>query len=156
MRVVSLFKADKYSQSFYQTRNSIFAIGSGRFFGRGLFNGTINKLNYLPESHNDFIFSVIGEDFGFIGCIFILFLFLILICLLLRVAKKSMTRLAKLISCGITSMFGFQIFVNIGVSTGILPNTGMSLPFISYGGSAMITNMICIGIILNIIKTHKI
>ncbi|MDR1150317.1 MAG: rod shape-determining protein RodA [Clostridiales bacterium] len=155
-RIVSLFKTDKYSQSFYQTRNSILAIGSGKIFGHGFYGGTINKLNYLPESHNDFIFSVIGEDFGFLGCVLVLFLFSVLIILILKVAKKSKTRFTRLILSGVASMFGFQVFVNIGVSIGILPNTGMSLPFISYGGSSTIANMICIGIILNIIKSYKL
>ena len=149
-RIIAMIKSDPYSQNFYQTKQSMFAIGSGKLFGQGLYNGTINKLNYLPESHNDFIFSVIGEEFGFIGCITVICLLFFIIFYCISIAKNTYSILGKLIASGIAGMFAFQTFVNIGVTTGILPNTGMPLPFVSYGGSSMFVNMISIGIILNI------
>ena len=149
-RIIAMIKSDPYSQNFYQTKQSMYAIGSGQIFGKGLYNGTINKLNYLPESHNDFIFSVIGEEFGFIGCIIVLCIIFWIIAICIDIAKNSNSFLGKLITSGIATMFAFQTFVNIGVATGILPNTGMPLPFVSYGGSSMFVNMIAIGIVLNI------
>ena len=149
-RILSLVNPDLYSKDFYQTKYSMFALGSGKLFGKGLYNGMINKLNYLPEAHNDFIFSVIGEEFGFIGCCIVLFLLFFIISICFLIAKKSGTFLGKLIASGVAGMFAFQTFINIGVASGILPNTGMPLPFISYGGSSMLVNMIAIGIVLNI------
>ncbi len=149
-RIVAMIKSDPYSQNFYQTKQSMYAIGSGQIFGKGLYNGTINKLNYLPESHNDFIFSVIGEEFGFIGCIIVICIIFWIIAICVDIAKNSNSYLGKLIACGVAAMFAFQTFVNIGVATGILPNTGMPLPFVSYGGSSMFVNMIAIGIVINI------
>ena len=149
-RILSLVNPDLYSKDFYQTKYSMFALGSGKLFGKGLYNGMINKLNYLPEAHNDFIFSVIGEEFGFVGCCIVLFLLFFIISICFLIAKKSGTFLGKLIASGVAGMFAFQTFINIGVASGILPNTGMPLPFISYGGSSMLVNMIAIGIVLNI------
>jgi len=154
-RIIALIKSDPYSESFYQTRQSMFAIGSGKIFGKGLYNGEINRLNYLPESHNDFIFSVIGEEFGFVGCILILFFLFVIIILCIYIANNSNQFVGKLIASGVAAMFMFQTFVNIGVATGILPNTGMPLPFVSYGGSSMLTNMIAIGIVLNISRNSS-
>lgn len=149
-RILSLVNPDLYGKDFYQTKYSMFALGSGKLFGKGLYNGMINKLNYLPESHNDFIFSVIGEEFGFIGCCIILVLLFFIISICFEIAKKSGTFLGKLIALGVAGMFAFQTFINVGVASGILPNTGMPLPFVSYGGSSMLVNMIAIGIVLNI------
>lgn len=154
-RITAMIKSDPYSQNFYQTKQSMFAIGSGQIWGKGLYNGMINRLNYLPESHNDFIFSVIGEEFGFAGCIVVLCLLFWIISICINIAKNSNSFSGRLISSGIAGMFAFQSLVNIGVSTGILPNTGMPLPFISYGGSSMLVNMISIGIILNISITSN-
>lgn len=134
----------------YQTRNSVWAIGSGQLMGKGLYNGTVNQLNYLPESHNDFIFSVIGEEFGFIGCISVLGVMLLIISRCLIIASKASDNLGTLIASGVAGMIAFQTFVNVGVATGLLPNTGMPFPFISYGGSSMWINMISIGLVLNV------
>jgi rod shape determining protein RodA len=149
-RIASLIKSSQYSESFYQTRQSMFAIGSGKLFGKGIYNGTVNRLNYLPESHNDFIFAVIGEEFGFVGCLITVFILFSIIYICICIARDSKSFLGKLIASGISGMFSFQSFLNIGVATGILPNTGVPLPFVSYGGSSMITNMIAIGMIINI------
>lgn len=134
----------------YQTRHSVWAIGSGQLKGKGLYNGTINQLNYLPESHNDFIFAVIGEEFGFVGCVGVLAVMLIIIIKTIIISGKAMDNLGMLICGGVAAMLAFQTFVNVGVATGMLPNTGMPLPFVSYGGSAMLVNMMSIGLVLNV------
>ncbi len=136
--------------SLYQTTNSAWAIGSGQLTGKGLFNGDMNQLKYIPYSTNDFIFSIIGEEFGFIGSVLIISLIFLLIIKCLLIAKNSVDLLGALICVGVASMIGFQTFINIGVASGLLPNTGMPLPFISYGGSSLLVNMICIGLVLNV------
>ena len=149
-RVVDYVHSDFSSPSFYQTKNSIWAIGSGQLTGKGLFKGTINQLSYLPESHNDFIFSVIGEEFGFIGCVTVLIFMFIIISRCINIAVNSEEYLGTLVAGGVAGMLAFQTFVNIGVATGLLPNTGMPFPFLSYGGSSMWANMIAIGLVLNV------
>lgn len=151
-RILSFVDPKRDASLYYQTEKSIGAIGSGQLTGQGLFNGTLNQLSYLPEPHNDFIFSVIGEEFGFVGCIFVLgvLLFIIFRCIVLALSCRDL--FSQLIVTGIAGMFAFQTFVNAGVALGILPNTGMSLPFVSYGGSSMWSNMIAVGLILNIRK----
>lgn len=151
-RILSFVDPSRDASLYYQTEKSISAIGSGQLTGKGLFHGTLNQLSYLPEPHNDFIFSVIGEEFGFMGCIFVLavLLFIVFRCILIAISARD--TFSQLLAAGIAGMFAFQTFVNAGVATGILPNTGMSLPFVSYGGSSMWTNMIAIGLMLNIRK----
>lgn len=151
-RLVSFLSADAASAdpTLYQTKNSIWAIGSGGLKGKGLYGGTINQLNYLPESHNDFIFSVIGEEFGFIGCIGVIAMLFLIISRCIITAVNSADNLGRLLCCGVAGMIAFQTFVNIGVATGILPNTGMPLPFVSYGGSSLWVNMIGIGLVINV------
>ena len=135
---------------YYQTRNSIWAIGSGGLNGKGLYQGTINQLRYLPASQNDFIFSVIGEEFGFIGCILTLAVMLLIILKCIISAGKAPDNIGMYIISGIVGMFAFQAFVNVGVATGLLPNTGMPFPFVSYGGSSMWVNMIAVGLVINV------
>jgi rod shape determining protein RodA len=151
-RVLSFVDPKRDASLYYQTEKSISAIGSGQLTGQGLFSGTLNQLSYLPEPHNDFIFSVIGEEFGFIGCIFVLgvLLFIVFRCIVIAISSRNL--FSQLLVTGIAGMFAFQTFVNAGVALGILPNTGMSLPFVSYGGSSMWTNMVAIGLVLNIRK----
>lgn len=151
-RILSFVDPTRDASLYYQTEKSISAIGSGQLTGQGLFNGTLNQLSYLPEPHNDFIFSVIGEEFGFIGCLFVLgvLLFIVFRCIVISLSARDL--FSQLIAAGIAGMFAFQTFVNAGVALGILPNTGMSLPFVSYGGSSLWTNMVAIGLILNIRK----
>ncbi len=151
-RILSFVDPSRDANLYYQTEKSISAIGSGQLTGKGLFQGTLNRLSYLPEPHNDFIFSVIGEEFGFFGCIFVLavLLFIVFRCIVIAISARD--TFSQLLAAGIAGMFAFQTFVNAGVATGILPNTGMSLPFVSYGGSSMWTNMVAIGLILNIRK----
>ncbi|MCI1931633.1 MAG: rod shape-determining protein RodA [Clostridia bacterium] len=149
-RIATFIHPVRGSDEYYQTLKSISAIGSGQFMGKGLYQGTLNQLSYLPEPHNDFIFSVIGEEFGFIGCIAVLALLFFIIFRCSLIAMSSRDKFSQLIVSGIIGMFAFQTFVNTGVATGILPNTGMSLPFVGYGGSSMWTNMAAIGMVLNV------
>lgn len=149
-RLTDFINKDYSSQTYYQTKHSIWAIGSGQLRGKGLYNGTVNQLSYLPESHNDFIFSVIGEEFGFLGCVGIIILMFLIITRCLIVSIKATDNLGRLISACVGGMFAFQTFVNIGVATGLLPNTGMTFPFLSYGGSSIWTNMLAVGLVLNV------
>lgn len=147
---LDIIKGSSGDWSLYQTTNSAWAIGSGQLTGKGLFNGDMNQLKYVPYSSNDFIFSIIGEEFGFIGSIIIIFLMFIIIVKCLLIAKKATDLLGSLICVGVAGMFFFQTFVNVGVATGLLPNTGMPFPFISYGGSSLLINMVAIGLVLNV------
>lgn len=151
-RIMAMIHKDKeeYTDDYFQTEQSVHAIGSGQLYGKGLYKGTLNQLSYLPEPHTDFIFSVIGEEFGFIGCISVLGLVFLLILRGIWIAKDAKDLLGKLLIVGVITMIGFQTFVNIGVVTGLLPNTGIPLPFLSSGGSSLWTNMIGIGLILNV------
>ena len=151
-RIVSIlsFDLNTTDSSLYQTKNSVWAIGSGQLFGKGLFNGNMNQLNYIPFSHNDFIFAVIGEEFGFIGCVIVILISVLIIGRCLVIANKSTSFLGMLIVTGVVGMFFFQIFCNIGVATSLLPNTGIPFPFLSAGGSSMLVNMACVGLVLNV------
>jgi rod shape determining protein RodA len=134
----------------YQIVQSIWAIGSGGLWGKGYRGGTQAQLNFLPEHHTDFIFSVVGEEFGFIGTVTLLFFFCIFLLRAVNIAMKSRDVFGMLIATWIVSMFTFHILVNVGMTSGIMPVTGIPLPLISYGGSAMWTNMIAIGLLLSI------
>lgn len=134
----------------YHIIQSIWAIGSGGLWGKGYRGGTQAQLNFLPEHHTDFIFSVVGEEFGFIGTITLLFLFAMFLLRAINIASKSQDSYGMLVGTGIVSMFIFHILVNVGMTSGIMPVTGIPLPFISYGGSAMLTNMIAVGLLLSI------
>lgn len=151
-RILSFVDPTRDTNLYYQTAKSISAIGSGQWEGQGWFNGTLNQLSYLPEPHNDFIFSVIGEEFGFLGCSLVLVLQLFIIFRCVLVATRTRDLFFQLIVSGVGGMLAFQTFVNTGVALGLVPNTGMSLPFVGYGGSAMWTSMIAIGMVLNIRK----
>lgn len=150
-RILTMLNPDSHtSTSYYQTQKSMSAIGSGQLYGKGLYQGTLNQLSYLPEPHNDFIFSVIGEEFGFVGCTVILGLLLLIIIRCIIIAANAEDFYGRCIVIGVAGMFTFQTFVHVGVTTGFLPNTGMPLPFVSYGGSSLWTNMIGIGLVLNV------
>lgn len=134
----------------YQVMQSKISIGSGGWFGRGLYQGTQNQLGFLPEQHSDFIFAVIGEELGFVGGATILFLFLVLLWRIMAVAATSRDRYGTLIATGVTAMIGFHVLENVGMTLGVMPVTGIPLPFISYGGSALMANMVAIGLVLNV------
>ena len=141
----------------YQIKQSIIAIGSGRLLGKGLFAGTQNQLRFLPFQHTDFIFPVIGEELGFIGGTAVLLLYYIVIWRGLRIAATARDRFGSLIATGVTAMIAFHILVNVGMTLGVMPVTGIPLPFMSYGGSSLITNMVGIGLLLNVhLRRQKI
>lgn len=134
----------------YHIIQSKIAIGSGLLTGKGIFGGTQSQLNFLPENHTDFIFAVIGEETGFIGCVLVLLLYFILLYRGLRIAAESRDTFGLLIASGIISMLAFHILVNVGMTAGVMPVTGIPLPLMSYGVSSLTTNMICLGLLLNI------
>lgn len=135
----------------YNIIQSMIAFASGGFSGTG-YGGSIQKLAYLPECHTDFIFAIIAEEFGFLGCLFVSALFVALVLRGLRVAKRCPDMYGKLIAIGITIIFGFQAFLNMSVASSFLPVTGVTLPFISYGGTSIIVSLAMVGILLNISK----
>jgi rod shape determining protein RodA len=118
--------------------------------GKGFLNGTQNKLHFLPEKHTDFIFSVWAEEWGFIGCAVLLLLFAALVVLTFRVARRSKDRFGSLIVVGMTSMILWQALINMGMVIGLLPVVGITLPFVSYGGSSIISLCLAIGLIENV------
>ncbi len=131
------------------------AIGSGQITGRGFMAGPQNQLNFLPEQHTDFIFAVIGEEFGFIGSAVIIILFMLFLLQLLKVAIKAKDNYGKLLTLGVTAMFLFHVMENIGMALGVMPITGIPLPFISYGGSSLVTSLIAVGFVLNVNMRRK-
>ncbi len=136
----------------YQLTQSLIAFGRGEWFGLGLGN-SIQKMLYLPESHTDFIFAIFAEEQGFIGVLLLLGLFFVLVLQIFAVAKKAMVRndtFVALAAFGIAVLFGFQIMVNVGVASGFFPTKGLTLPFVSYGGSSLIINCLLIALLLRI------
>ena len=134
----------------YHIIQSKIAIGSGLLFGKGLFGGTQSQLNFLPENHTDFIFSVVGEELGFVGCAVLLLLYLIVLWRGIRIAQDASDTFGRLLAVGITSMIAFHVLVNVGMTMGIMPVTGIPLPLMSYGVSSLTTNVMAIAILLNI------
>ena len=134
----------------YHIIQSKIAIGSGMLFGKGLFGGTQSQLNFLPENHTDFIFSVVGEELGFVGCAVLLLLYLIVLWRGIRIAQNASDRFGRLLAVGITSMIAFHVLVNVGMTMGMMPVTGIPLPLMSYGVSSLTTNIMAIAILLNI------
>lgn len=134
----------------YHIIQSEIAIGSGQLFGKGLFEGTQSQLDFLPENHTDFIFAVVGEELGFIGAAFLLLMYLVLLWRGIRIAQEASDTFGMLLAVGITSMLAFHVLVNIGMTMGIMPVTGIPLPLMSYGVSALSTNIMAIALLLNI------
>ena len=134
----------------YNYRQALIAIGSGGLTGKGYLRGTQTNLQYVPEQRTDFIFTVIGEELGFAGAALLLSLFAILLWRGLRIAAIASDHFGSLLAAGIVSMLVFQAFVNIGMTIGIMPITGIPLPFVSYGGSSLISSFLAVGLLLNI------
>lgn len=134
----------------WQIIQSRIAIGSGGIFGKGFLSGTQKKLEFLPERHTDFIFSCLGEEFGLFGIIIVLTLYIYLVYRLLVLAKETRNRFSSILVSGFMTWIAYQTFVNIGVTMGLLPVTGVPLPFISYGGSALLSCFMAIGVCLSI------
>ena len=134
----------------YNIIQSIIAVGSGQIFGKGIGSGTQNMLDFIPEQHTDFIFSVVGEEAGFIGAAALLIVFLAVILRAINAAQRARDSYGALVASGIAGLLTFHALVNVGGVIGIMPVTGIPLPFISYGGSSMLTNGVAMGILLSI------
>jgi len=134
----------------YHIMQSKIAIGSGGIIGNGFTNGTQGQLRFLPEHHTDFIFSVLAEEWGFIGSFIVLILYFVLVLWGLNIAQNAKDRLGAFLAFGVSFMFLWHILINIGMVTGMLPVVGVPLPFMSYGGSFLITTMIGAGILANV------
>jgi rod shape determining protein RodA len=132
------------------------AVGSGGMFGVGLFRGTFTGNNFVPSQQTDFIFTVAGEEFGFVGCAVIIGLLAILIIRAIRVAAVADDLFGMLVAAGVAVWFTFQSFVNIGMTIGLMPITGLPLPFVSYGGSAIFADMIAIGLLQSVRRHHSV
>ena len=136
-----------------QQQNSIMAIGSGQLNGKGLNNNSFTSVkngNFLIESETDFIFAIIGEELGFVGCCLVIFLLLLIIIQCIRIGMKAQNLSGQIICGGVAAMIGIQSFINMGVATGVLPNTGLSLPFVSAGLTSIVCFYMSIGFVLNV------
>jgi rod shape determining protein RodA len=140
----------------YSAAQAKIAIGSGGMFGQGLFHGSLVAGNFVPEQHTDFIFAVAGEELGFVGTITIVGLLAVLLIRSMRIAVRADDQFGLLVASGITIWFAVQAFVNIGMTIGITPVTGLPLPFVSYGGSAMFADMIAIGVLQAVHRRHSV
>jgi rod shape determining protein RodA len=139
----------------YQIIQSKIAIGSGGLLGKGYLLGTQTKLAFLPEQHTDFVFSVIGEEFGLLGALVVLVLFLYLISRGFQVAARSRNNFSSLVAAGVAGVLAFQFVVNVGMTLGLLPVTGLPLPFLSYGGLSTLMAFACVGLLLRVSGTWK-
>jgi rod shape determining protein RodA len=140
----------------YNGMQAKIAVGSGGMFGRGLFRGTFTGGNFVPSVQTDFIFTVAGEELGFVGCAIIVALLGILIFRAIRIAQRADDMFGMLVASGVAIWFTFQSFVNIGMTIGITPITGLPLPFVSYGGSAILADMIAIGLLQSVRRHHSV
>lgn len=142
-----------YSSTAYQQTNSIMAIGSGQLRGKGLNNSVVTSMknsNYISEPQTDFIFAVAGEELGFIGTVIIVILLLLIVIECILIARKAKDLAGRLICCGMAALVGFQAFINMCVATGLMPNTGIPLPFVSYGLTSLVSLYIGMGFVLNV------
>jgi rod shape determining protein RodA len=140
----------------YETIHSKIMIGSGGLFGTGWLHGSLVTASFVPNQQTDFIFSVAGEEVGFVGCAVIIALLGLLIFRALRIASRADDQFGLLVASGIALWFGLQAFINIGMTIGIMPVTGLPLPFVSYGGSAMFADMIAIGVLQSVHRRHPV
>ena len=153
-RILAWLEPQKYaSDEAYQQNNAIMAIGSGQLTGKGLNNNTTTSVkngNFISEPQTDFIFAIVGEELGFVGCCIVIGLLLLVVVQCILIGLKAQDLAGRIICCGVAAQIGFQSFINIGVATGILPNTGIPLPFVSYGLTSLVSLYMGIGIVLNI------
>ncbi len=157
-RIAGWLNPEMYaSDDAYQQTMSKMAIGSGGFSGNGMFvNGAISQLNYVPADWTDFIYSTIGETWGFIGCVTVLIAYILILLRMLYLAWYTRDKFGRLIICGVMGMLLFHVLENIAMTLGLMPITGIPLPFLSYGGSNMMTNMGGIGLVLNVTRNRSI
>ena len=151
-----LHPAANLSSAGYNAAQAKIAVGSGGMFGQGLFHGQLIAGNFVPAQQTDFIFTVAGEELGFVGAIVIVFLLGVVIVRALRIAARADDQFGMLVASGIAVWFAFQSFVNIGMTIGIMPITGLPLPFLSYGGSAVFADMIAIGMLQSVHRRHSV
>ena len=152
-RILGWRYPQKYPDDAYQQQNSIMAIGSGQLWGKGLNNDNFDSVkngNFISEPQTDFIFSVVGEELGFVGSAAVIILLMLISLECILIGRKAKDLAGRLICCGMAALVGFQSFVNISVTTGLLPNTGLPLPFVSYGLTSLVSLYIGIGIVLNV------
>ncbi len=152
-RVMAWLQPEKYAQDAYQQQNSIMAIASGRLWGKGLNNDAVFSVkngNFIPEPQTDFIFAVAGEEMGFVGAAAILILLLLIVLECILVGRRAKDLQGRLICGGVAAFIGFQTFINICVVTGMMPNTGLTLPFVSYGLTSLVSLYIAIGLVINV------
>ncbi len=152
-RILSWLKPEEYVDIARQQQNAIIAIGSGQLYGKGLNNNAVSSVkngNFFSESQTDFIFAVAGEELGFLGCCLIVILEFLIAFECIRIGRKAKDLAGTLICCGMGALIMIQSFVNIGVTTGLLPNTGIALPFVSYGMTSLVSFCIGIGFVLNV------
>lgn len=152
-RIMGWLQPEKYADDAYQQQNSIMAIGSGQLLGKGLYNTDVNSVkngNFISEPQTDFIFAVVGEEMGFLGSALIIILLLLITIECIIIAKRAKDLSGRLLCCGVAALIGFQSFVNICVVTGLMPNTGLPLPFVSYGLTSLVSSFIGIGLVLNV------
>ena len=153
-RILAWLYPEEYaSDTGYQQQNSVMAIGSGQLSGKGLNNNTTTSVkngNFLLEAETDFIFAIIGEEMGFVGCCIVIFLILLIIIQCIIIGMRAQSLAGQIICGGVAALIGFQSFINIGVATGVLPNTGLSLPFVSAGLTSIICFYMGIGFVLNV------
>jgi len=155
-RIYALFNPESAAESYgYHVVQSKIAIGSGQITGKGLLNGIQTQLGYLPEKHTDFIFSVIGEEGGIIMCMITTLILMGMILRCIKIAREAKDELGSFICMGVAAMWLFHTFENIGMAIGIMPVTGIPLPFISYGGSSAVTNCMALGLVLNVYMRRK-
>ncbi|MFH1190205.1 MAG: rod shape-determining protein RodA [Candidatus Omnitrophota bacterium] len=134
----------------YTIIQSKIAVGSGGLIGKGWLNGTQNQLNFIPERHTDFIFSVIGEEWGFLGALSLVLLYILVVNRAFNIGNLTSDRYGKCIATGIAILIGLQVVINIGMTIGLMPVVGIPLPLVSYGGSSLLTTLIAIGLLLNV------
>ena len=152
-RILGFIYGSEYGASSDQQDNSVMAIGSGQLWGKGLNNTdatSVKNGNFIPEPQTDFIFAVAGEELGFIGTVIIIILLLFITIECILIARKAKDTAGKMICCGYAALVGFQSLVNIGVASGVLPNTGLPLPFVSYGLTSLLSLYIGVGLVLNV------
>lgn len=158
-RILAWLRPSEYTSEAYQQTNSIIAIGSGQLYGKGLDNNMVSSVkngNFIAEPQTDFIFAVAGEELGFLGCCLIVILELLIAFECIRIGRRAKDLAGTLICCGIASLIMFQSFLNISVATGLMPNTGIPLPFVSYGVTSLVSLCIGLGIVLNVgLQTRK-
>lgn len=155
-RVISFMQPEKYADSKgYQIIQSKIAVGSGKMFGKGYLKGSQSKLQFLPKQHTDFVFSNFGEEFGFVGGLFLLSLYLAMGLMGLSISVTSKDVFGIVVAFGLTANIMIQTLINLGMELGLLPVVGMTLPFFSYGGTSLMTSFIAIGILMNI-STHRL